>query len=73
MGIDVDAEGNVFVVDDANDRIQKFTGDGGFLAKWGSLGNQNGQFNSPVDVALDADGNAFVSDQGHHMQKFACP
>jgi sugar lactone lactonase YvrE len=41
-GIGVDRDGNVFVVDDGNDRIQKFTGDGVFLAAWGSLGNQNG-------------------------------
>jgi len=26
-----------------------------------------------VGVAVDADGNVFVSDEGHHMQKFECP
>ena len=30
-GIEVDAEGNVYVVDTGNNRIQKFTSDGVFL------------------------------------------
>ncbi len=37
-GIEVDAAGNVYVVDTGNNRIQKFTGGGVFLMKWGSFG-----------------------------------
>ena len=37
-GIVVDADGNVYVVDTGNHRVQKFTSDGEFLLKWGTLG-----------------------------------
>ena len=36
--------------------------DGTFLAKWGSFGTGDGQFNSPADVATDAAGNVYVAD-----------
>ncbi len=35
VGIDVDNNGNVYVVDEYNDRIQKFADDGTFLGWWG--------------------------------------
>jgi hypothetical protein len=31
--------GNVFVADRFNNRVQKFTNTGTFLAKWGTAGN----------------------------------
>ena len=37
-GIAVDADGNVYVSDYGNSRVQKFTGDGSFLTSWGSEG-----------------------------------
>jgi hypothetical protein len=33
-----------------------------FVAKWGSSGSGNGQFNSPHGVAVDASGDVYVSD-----------
>ena len=35
-GVSVDSNGNVFVVDSRNHRVQKFTNDGLFINKWGS-------------------------------------
>ena len=35
-GITVDSQGNVFVADSDNHRIQKFSNDGTFLTAWGS-------------------------------------
>ena len=40
-----DIHGNIYVADELNHRIQKFTGNGTFLSKWGSQGSGPGQFN----------------------------
>lgn len=37
FGIAVDSEGRVFVLDQGNHRVEVFTSEGEFLAKWGSL------------------------------------
>src|SRR5262249_19397201 len=55
-------------------RIQKFTGDGAFITKWGSGGNEDGQFANPTGVAVDGGGNVFIADSiNNRIQKFACP
>jgi DNA-binding beta-propeller fold protein YncE len=42
-----------------------------FSSKWGILGNDPGQFNIPIGVALDSSGNVFVTDTANHrIQKF---
>ncbi len=51
-GIEVDAEGNVYVADTGNNRIQKFTSDGILLIKWGSSGTAPGQFNHPHGIGI---------------------
>ncbi|MBI3743628.1 MAG: hypothetical protein HY261_05000, partial [Chloroflexi bacterium] len=61
-GIAVDAQGNVYVADRGNYRIQEFTSTGKFLTKWGSEGSGDGQFNSPFGVAVDGVGNVYVAD-----------
>ncbi|AMM50582.1 hypothetical protein TH61_04475 [Rufibacter sp. DG15C] len=67
----VDAAGNVYVVDNARYRVQKFSPAGEFLAKFGSYGNSNGQFWSPEGVAVDSDGVVYVSDDDRqNIQKF---
>ena len=52
----------VYVVDSNNCRIEKFTGSGGFVAKWGTTGPGPGQFLEPVGVAIDAAGKVYVTD-----------
>ncbi|MBM2825566.1 MAG: hypothetical protein HW402_1230 [Dehalococcoidales bacterium] len=67
----VDALGDVYVADTYNHRIQKFSGSGAFIAKWGSSGSGNSQFNEPAGVAVDAQGNVYVADQvNNRIQKF---
>ena len=67
----VDAADTLYAADRNNDRIQKFTPDGTFLSKFGSLGSSAGQLYSPESVAVDSSGNIFVADTGNHrIQKF---
>lgn len=37
-GVALDGSDNVYVTDQDNGRIQKFTSDGEFITKWGSSG-----------------------------------
>ena len=53
-GIDVDAEGAVYVADWRNDRIQKFSPDGGFLAEFGSSGSGVGQFREVLQLIVSS-------------------
>jgi len=42
-----------------------------FLAKWGSPGSNDGQFNFPQGVVVDSGRNVYVSDSGNNrIQKF---
>ena len=71
-GITTDSNGNVYVVDTSNHRIQKFSSTGAFLGKWGSFGSENGQFLSPYGIATDTAGNIYVADTGNdRVQKFS--
>jgi DNA-binding beta-propeller fold protein YncE len=45
--------GYVYVTDTGNDRVQKFTSDGKFIAKWGSSGSGPGQFQTPIGIDED--------------------
>ncbi|MBF0528112.1 MAG: hypothetical protein HQK55_02330 [Deltaproteobacteria bacterium] len=68
----LDGFGNVYVTDTGNDRIQKFSSDGKFLAAWGSNGTANGQFSAPRGIALDGSGNVYVTDtDNNRIQKFS--
>ncbi len=57
-----DAAGNVYVVDTGNHRIQKFAPDRTFLLAWGSAGDGDGQFLTPLSIAIGPDGSVYVSD-----------
>jgi outer membrane protein assembly factor BamB len=50
--VDFDADGNIYVFDAINNRIQKFAPDRTFLKQWGSEGSANGQFKR-VSGAVD--------------------
>jgi hypothetical protein len=59
------------VVDLVNNRVQKFTSTGTFIAKWGTSGASDGQFSSPQGIAVDSSGNVYVADSGNNrIQKF---
>lgn len=68
----VDSQGNLWVIDKANNRVQKFDAAGKFLAKFGSLGSGDGQFNRPTAVTIAANGDLLVTDSGNgRVQRFS--
>jgi len=66
MGVAVDMQGNVYVADTSNHRIQKLSLAGQPLAQWGSRGSAPGQFNYPKGVTVDAQGSVYVADSGNN-------
>jgi hypothetical protein len=50
VGLTIDAQGNLFVVDLVN-RVQQFDSGGQFVRQFGGTGTGPGQFRNPVDVA----------------------
>ena len=67
----VDAEGNVYVTDTGNKRIQKFSPAGEFLQVWGGGGIVPGSFEEPVGIDIDREGNIYVADTwNRRIQKF---
>ncbi len=66
--------GNLYVADRNLHRMQKFTGEGSFVTKWGSFGTGEGQFTRPYALRAGANGLVFVADSGNHrIQKFRFP
>lgn len=62
-GVAVDKDGNVFVADTWNDRIQVFDADGQFIRTFGRAGDGPGYFARPKGIAIDSDGHLWVADQ----------
>lgn len=58
----VDKDGNIYVLDAGNTRIQKFGPDGRYLATIGRKGQGPGEFILPGGLDLDKNGNLVVGD-----------
>jgi YD repeat-containing protein len=61
------SDGNAFVVDSGNNRVEAFTLSGTYLRKFGSTGSEAGQFLAPSGIAADpVSGSLYVADQGNN-------
>jgi sugar lactone lactonase YvrE len=84
QGVTVDTQGNVYVIDSGNRRIQKFDSSGKSLVLWGVIGTGPGQFRftqfkfgvevglaAAAPLAVDGQSNIYVADPlNHRIQKF---
>lgn len=70
-GVATDANGNIYVADTWNGRIQVFDMDGTFVRKWGYFNTTDGTLGDPLalfgprGVAVDSEGNVLVADTGN--------
>ena len=55
-------DGNLYIVDGGNFRVQVFSTDGAFLSTMGRIGGRSGNFSRPKGIDTDSDGNVYVSD-----------
>jgi eukaryotic-like serine/threonine-protein kinase len=60
--IGFDADGNSYVFDFINSRVQKFDSNHVFLQEWGTFGAENGQFNLPIGYVDAVRGRIYVAD-----------
>jgi uncharacterized protein (TIGR03663 family) len=65
-GVARDLDGNVYIADSQNHRIQVFDAQGQFVREWGGEGVNAGEFKEPWGVAVSADGTVYVADTWNH-------
>ena len=63
QGVAVDADGNVYVTDTLNNRVEIFDADGAFISTFGKAGDGPGYFARPKGIAVDSDGHIWVADE----------
>ena len=63
QGVAVDKDGNVFVTDTMNNRVEIFDADGNFISLFGKHGDGPGYLARPKGIAVDGDGHIWVADQ----------
>ena len=86
-GIDIDKEDNVYIADWRNNRVQKFSPDGEYLMTIGTPGvwtprppnhqeintAPDGELNRPAGVAVDKDGDIWVTDNRNDRVEVFAP
>jgi sugar lactone lactonase YvrE len=62
----VGAEGDLWVVDTGNNRLEHFGSSGEYLGQFGVSGSGEGQLDGPSSVALDGSGHLWVADTANN-------
>lgn len=61
--VSMDGEGNLWISDHNNNRVEKFSNKGTVLASYGTTGEGNGQFKGPWGIAVNkSTGNLYIAD-----------
>jgi DNA-binding beta-propeller fold protein YncE len=63
FGAAVDKDGNLYVTDMLNNRVEVFDAEGNYVRTWGKTGDGVGEFGRPKGIAVDCDGHIWVVDQ----------
>ncbi|HWE84733.1 MAG TPA: SMP-30/gluconolactonase/LRE family protein [Terracidiphilus sp.] len=63
QGIAIDKDGNIYVTDTLNNRVEIFDADGNFVSMFGKNGDGPGTFARPKGIAVDSDGHIWVADE----------
>ena len=58
----VGKQGNLYVLDSGNFRVQVFSREGEYLYTWGKAGTNLGQFGMPRSIAVDQNNHLYISD-----------
>ena len=69
----VNADGDVYVSDTGNFRVQKFDSRGRHLRRFGKLGKRFGQFVRPKGIALDREGRLYAVDAASEVVQIFDP
>ena len=69
----VDKDGNLYVTDTLNDRVEVFDADGAFIRTWGKNGDGPGYFTRPKGIAVDCDGHVWVADANTNRVQIFTP
>ena len=72
-GITFHKNGNIFVADKNNHRIQIFSGEGEYVGMFGGKGSLDSQLSYPWGLSVDSDGNIIVADAGNKLIKIFSP
>ncbi|MDZ7262748.1 MAG: NHL repeat-containing protein [candidate division KSB1 bacterium] len=67
QALSIDLEGNIYVADTGNNRLQKFDARGNFIKEVGGFGWEKEQFHRPLDVCARSALDVFVAD--YHNQR----
>lgn len=62
----LDSDGNIFVTDSGNNRVQKFNSSGTYVSKFGSTGTGDNQLSTPSGIVVDANDDIYVVDNGNN-------
>ncbi len=71
--IALDSQGNVYILDSGNHRIQKFTPDGQYITTIGNKGQGPAEFIYPLSLDVDSRGYLHISDPGNQRVQVLKP
>ncbi|MDD2735849.1 MAG: hypothetical protein PHF56_18090 [Desulfuromonadaceae bacterium] len=63
----IDPDGNIYVTNLGNNKVFKYDQDGNYIASFGGVGDQFGQFSKPKGIALDKNKQIYVVDGGTNV------